>query len=86
MLRVIRTTEEVDVDESDVISLKDASGLSGRKMPSIGNLLDRGVLPWFEMPMPTALRSKRTPRYTSRKAVLALPKEKKRGVTARKRG
>lgn len=84
MIEIVRTTRPVKVDESDLISLKEAAELTGRKMSGIGNMLDRGALPWYELPAPPGLKPTRTQRYTSRAALSKLPAEKTRGLAARK--
>jgi hypothetical protein len=82
MLEIYKATKPIDLDESDVIPLAEAARLSGRRLPSLAVMLDRGSLPWYEYP--PHMPGKGGQRYTSRKAVLALPKEKTRGVSARK--
>ena len=82
MLEIYKATKPIDIDESDVITLAEAARLSNRRLPSVAVMLDRGTLPWYEYP--ANMPGKGGQRYTSRKAVLALPKEKTRGMAARK--
>lgn len=82
MLEVVKTSRPIDLTESDVITLAEAARISGRSLPSIGVMLDRGSLPWYEYP--ANIPGKSGARYTSRAAVLALPKDKTRGMAAKK--
>lgn len=69
MIQYVRVPKRVKVPEGDAISLAEAAELLDLKLPNIGNLLDRGELPWLELPTPDALKQKRVPRWTSRSAV-----------------
>lgn len=74
MQRVFLTSESVIVDQDDLIGVADASRLSGRGIAAIMNLLDRHVLPWYQLrSVADAIPNERVQRFTSRKAVLALP-------------
>jgi hypothetical protein len=69
MIQYVRVPKRVKVPEGDAISLAEAAKLLDMKLPNVGNLLDRGELPWLELPTPDALKRKRAPRWTSRQAV-----------------
>lgn len=75
MLQVVKTKQEVTVDEDDIITLAEAARLSGKTLPSIGVMLDRGTLPWYEYP--PAMPGRAGSRYTSKSAVLALMQRKR---------
>ena len=83
MLEYVKAPRKVDLDENDVITLADAARLSGRSLPSIGVMLDRGSLPWYEYQ--ANVPGKSGARFTSRAAVSKLPKGKTRGLASRKR-
>lgn len=78
MVEVYRATRDVEVNESDLISLKDAASELRRTLPSTANLLDRGVLPWFEVPAPPGVHGARAQRYTSRAAIQAFKMRNRR--------
>lgn len=77
MIKIVRETIEVDVDESDLITIDEAARLSDRTIPTIAGMLDRGKLSWFELPAFGNETRKRIQRFTSKREVLALPKEKR---------
>ncbi len=72
MIEFIRVSRPIDIDANDIITLLDASEISGKGIGAIANMLDRGVLPWYELDMSDAPISTRRQRFTSRKAALAL--------------
>lgn len=72
MIQVVRCRVEVELDQEDIISIEEASRLSGRALTTIANLVSTGSLPWYELP-PFGDIKQRVQRFTSRKAVLALP-------------
>lgn len=84
MIQYVRVPKRVKVPEGDAISLADAADLLDLELPNVGNLLDRGELPWLEWPTPEELKQKRAPRWTSRNAVLAYRDAKAARVVARK--
>lgn len=74
MYEMIRTSQRVELPEDDVITLEQAAQLSDRAITVIGAMLDRGRLPWYQWrPAGDAMRGERVQRFTSRKAILALP-------------
>jgi hypothetical protein len=75
MVEYVKTPKEVTLDESDVITLAEASRLSGRSLQALGMMLDRGSLPWYEYPAGVPGRS--GARFTSRKAAQGLGKKRK---------
>ena len=85
MLEVIKTTQEVDIAESDVITIDEAARLSNRSIPAIAAMLERGSLPWYQLPAFGNTERRRIQRFTSKAAVSKLPKDKTRGLAARKR-
>lgn len=80
MVEVYRATREVEVDESDLISLADAARELNKRLPSVANLVDRGVLPWFEVAALPGVSGARSQRYTSRSAVMALKVHRRRAT------
>jgi hypothetical protein len=85
MIEVIKTSREVDVDENDLIGVDEAAKLSNRSISAIAAMLERGTLPWYQLPkFGGRMERKRIQRFTSRKAVEALPKEKTRGVATKR--
>ena len=72
MLKFERQQKTVDLDENDVVTLAEAARMSGRSIPVIAGMLDRGSLDWYEYP--PQIPGKSGQRFTSRRAVLALPK------------
>jgi len=73
MYEVVRTTKKVQVFEDDVISLDVAAQISGRAVSVIANMLDRGRLPWLQYRPRDTVAGERIQRFTSRRAVMALP-------------
>lgn len=84
MLQVVKTRQPVEVDENDVITLAEAARLCGKTLPSIGVMLDRGTLPWYEYT--PAMPGRSGARYTSRAAVLALAQRKRASGQRRRKG
>jgi hypothetical protein len=80
MLEVALTKSPVELDEADLITLSEAARITGRSMSTIGNMLDRHVLPWYERPENARLGSKRSERFTSRKAVARMGKKSRTGL------
>lgn len=79
MQEVVKTSRPIDVDEADVISLEEAARIRGCAMSVIGNMLDRGRLPWYQWrALDDAVEGERVQRFTSRMAVMALSKKGKR--------
>lgn len=61
-------------DPEDVITIEHAVRISHRTHAQIGNLLDRGKLPWYQRsPYHELLPGEREHRFTSLRAVRALP-------------
>lgn len=77
MVEVVRVRRESDVDEQDLISPAEAGRISGRSVFTIVSMMNAGTLPWYELPGAEEIDG-RHQRYTSRRAVQALPKVKKR--------
>ena len=84
MIQVVRTEKHVDVDESDLIAVAEASRISERTISAIVGMMEAGSLPWYQLAFGNEQR-KRVPKFTSRHAIEALPPKKLRGLTARKR-
>ena len=76
MLQIVRTKVPASIDQFDLITPQEAAKISGRKITTIVNLINLGFLPWYELPFGGENRA-RVQRYTSRVAVLAMPKEKR---------
>jgi hypothetical protein len=70
-----REEEPIEVDRDDLVSVSDAADLRGVKIPTIVYLMNTGDLPTFQF-MTDPSGEKRIPKYTSRKALEALPKAK----------
>lgn len=85
MLEAVKEMRPVELNESDVITLADASRISGRRIPVISAMLDRGSLPWYEYG--PAFPGKGGQRFTSKRAVLDMAAKKKTSsaTPARKR-
>lgn len=77
MIKIVREAIEVDIDESDLITIDEAARISDRTIPTIAAMLDRGKLPWYELPAFGNEKRKRIQRYTSKREVLSIPKEKR---------
>lgn len=84
MLQVVKKTVEIDVDESDLITIDEAARETGRTITAIVAMMDRGTLPWYQMMPVGNIQRKRIPKYTSRRALFALPKDKRPKSTHRK--
>jgi len=66
-----------EVDEDDLISVTEAAKISGRNLVTIIGMMERFALPWYQLRgIDEALPNERVQRFTSRKAVLALPPKK----------
>lgn len=83
MIQIVKSEKHVEVDESDLIGVAEASRLSNRTISTIVSMMDSGALPWYQLAFGNEQR-KRVPKFTSRRAVEALPKEKRRGLAKRK--
>lgn len=76
MQEIYMSSRPAIINENDLLSMKEAAELSGRSMSSISQLMDRLVLPWYQLRgVGDVLPNERVQRFTSRKAVLALPKK-----------
>ena len=82
-VKITKTEKHVNVDESDLIAVVEASRISGRTISTIISMMESGSLPWYQLAFGNEQR-KRVPKFTSRKAVESLPREKTRGMAARK--
>lgn len=71
MLQLIRQPVEVAMSEHDLITPVDAANLSGRKLTTILGLMAVDSLPTFVLPGDNRQRRQK---FTSRRAVEALPK------------
>lgn len=78
MIEVVKMRREADVDASDLITPSDAARLCKRNVNTVVTMMNAGDLPWFELPPVEGIEGGRVQRYTSRKAVLALPKTNRR--------
>ena len=76
MQEIYMSSRPALINENDLLSMKEAAELSGRSMSSISQLMDRLVLPWYQLRgVGDVLPNERVQRFTSRKAVLALRKK-----------
>jgi hypothetical protein len=75
VVEVTRCRRPTKAERDDLITLAEAARLSGRSLPVISGMLDRGRLPWYELPSDTPGYHAR---LTSRRAVLALPPRSQR--------
>lgn len=71
MLQLVTSAVEVEVSESDLIAPSDAARLSSRTVQGIVTLMKIGRLPTYMLPNDERQRPQR---FTSRRAVEALPK------------
>jgi hypothetical protein len=69
---------QVEVDQDDLISISEAARLRGVSIPAISNAMSMGDLPVFQFL--TEMPNARIQRFTSRRAVEALPKAKRGSV------
>lgn len=83
MIQIVKTQRNVEVDETDLIGVAEASRLAGRTISTIVAMMESGGLPWYQLAFGNEQR-KRVPKFTSRRAVEGLPKEKRRGVAKTK--
>lgn len=74
MIQHIRQAVEVDIDERDLITPKDAARLSKRSLSTVLSLMALDKLPIYTLPQDERERAQR---YTSKKAVLALRETKR---------
>lgn len=74
MLQLMRQPVEVELDERDLVTPKDAAELSGRSLQTILSLMALDSLPIYVLP---GDRRARPQRFTSRNAVQKLPKRKR---------
>lgn len=72
MLQLKRLAVEIQIDESDLITPKDAADISGRSLQTILSLMAMDSLPIYMLP---GDKRKRPQRFTSRKAVQKLGKK-----------
>jgi hypothetical protein len=85
MFEITRTAKKIQTNEDDVISMAEAARISQRRIPEIADLMNRFRLPWYQFRQPdAALESEDVQRFTSRKAVEALPPKKTRGLASKK--
>lgn len=83
MLKLVRQPIEVDVPEADLITPSDAARITGRRLQNVVNLMETDRLPVFLLPQDERIRRQK---FTSRAAVLALPKHRRPAASpARKR-
>jgi len=76
MLEIVRTAQNVEIDERELISIDEASKMSGRSISAIAAMLERGTLPWYQF-LPPENEGKRIQRFTSRRAVAQLTKKRR---------
>ena len=81
MLQHVRQTVEVDINEGDLITPQEAANLSGRSLSTIVSLMALDRLPIYSFPHDTGKRIKK---WTSRREILAMPKEKGQRKSAKK--
>jgi len=81
MLKLVRQPVEVDVAEDDLIAPSDAARITGRTVQNIVSLMQIDKLPIFVLPQDERIRRQR---FTSRRAVLALPKVQKASAGERR--
>jgi hypothetical protein len=73
MLQLKRQAVEIQVEESDLITPKDAADISGRSLQTILSLMASDTLPIYMLP---GDKRKRPQRFTSKKAVQKMGKKK----------
>jgi hypothetical protein len=83
VIQVVKTERHIDVDENDLIAVAEASRISGRTISAIIGMMEAGSLPWYQLAFGNEQR-KRVPKFTSRRAVEALPVKKVSGPTKKK--
>lgn len=76
MFEVVKTTQEIQIDERELVSIDEAAKISGRSISAIAAMLERGTLPWYQFLSPDSSEGKRIQRFTSKKAVQQLTKRK----------
>jgi hypothetical protein len=82
VIQIVKTERHIEVDENDLIGVAEAARLAGRTISTIVSMMESGTLPWYQLAFGNEQR-KRVPKFTSRKAVEAIPKEKKGGSTTK---
>jgi hypothetical protein len=73
MLQLKRMPVEIQIEEGDLITPKDAADLSGRSIQTILSLMALDSLPIYMLP---GDKRGRPQRFTSKKAVQKLPKRR----------
>lgn len=75
MQQVTIVSKPAKVAENDLVSVSEAARISGRNIATIMGLMDRFVLPWYQLrAVGGEVAGERVQRFTSRAAVEALPK------------
>ena len=82
MLQLKREPVEVAIDERDLLTPKDAATLSARSLTTILSLMALDSLPIYVLP---GDKRKRPQRFTSRAAVEAMPKSRRKVGATRAR-
>ena len=86
MVQVVRELKEIEVDASDVITLKRASEISGRSKQNINTLVQLGKLPWLQKAEDERLEGEVDIRYTLKSEVLKLPPKEEYNLKGKKGG
>lgn len=82
MLQLKREPVEVAIDERDLLTPQDAATISARSLTTILSLMALDSLPIYVLP---GDKRKRPQRFTSRAAVEAMPKSRRKDAAPRSR-